>query len=352
MRDEVRGLRHRNTFEEELEITKKDFPVKTPDTIALQLWNSLEMSKQISTDLEETQKKFLSEQNRENKIQNVAVTSHVPVAELRQIFEAALPRPAQAAPDPVRGVREHEERSARLRAEAQMEALYGCMREIYNQNQLIQQAQDGMQTTMQHDALHQIVHYRGGDTLVQQRGGDVNQRAGDVYNNIAHHVHVHNENLAQQFYQTNQTQVNQMMQHNQFDQQNQINNTLLQQLVGVVHRDGGDGGGGGGDGGYGPQRRGRIGTYRQLALPAPPQPDAPVPDPRAPGDAIVVAPVARSKAAARPGAPATRSKASPPGPPYGARSKAKAKPGPRHRPYGREPASSSSGPAVYYIGDG
>ncbi len=349
MREEVRGLRHRNTFEEELEITKKDFPVKTPDTIALQLWNSLEMSKQISTDLEETQKKFLSEQNRENKIQNVAVTSHVPVAELRQIFEAALPRPAQAAPDPVRGVREHEEMSARLRAEAQMEALYGGMREIYNQNQLIRQAQDGMQTTMQHDALHQIVHYRGGDTLVQQRGGDVNQRAGDVYNNIAHHVHVHNENLAQQFYQTNQTQVNQVMQMNQFDQHNQINNTLLQQLVGIVHRDG-DGGDDGDGGGYGPERRGRIGPYRQLALPTPPVPKAAVPDPRAPGDAIVVAPAARSKASPT-GPPATRSKASPTGPPFGARSKAKAKPGPRHRSRSREQASSSSGPSVYYIGD-
>ncbi len=351
MRETIGGLHHQNTFEEELEIIRKDFPVKTPDTIATQLCNSLEMSKQIGGDLETTQKDILSERDRENKVQRISVESHVPLAELRQIFDAAIPRASQQTPDPLQGVAAHEDRAARLRSEAQMETIFGGMREIYNQNQLIRQAQEAMASPMQTDPLTQIIY----NTNVDQRSVGIDARSVGIdarsvdarsvdarsvqHNQIAHHAHIHNEHLSQMFYSQNQ------IQQTQFNQFNQVNNTLVQQMAAFLNRGERRGrGGGGGDGGGDDGKRLRITDDAQPAPPAQLALPPPVPKAAVPAPTPWPLAVARSKAKAKPKQ----------WPLAAARSKAKAKPRARRgrsRSPTREAASSSGGPAIYYIGE-
>ncbi len=101
-----------------------DYPVKLPMRTATTAWRSLAMSKLITTDLDNAAATVRDERERNVRVQNLAVEAHVPVGELRAIFEgnarqaaasarAATTRPmsTQTVVDPTAGIEEQRARA-------------------------------------------------------------------------------------------------------------------------------------------------------------------------------------------------------------------------------------------------
>ena len=114
---QTRGLRPKLTFEQAVGIMATDYPVRLPMRTGTVALKSLAMSKLITTDLDNAAATVRDERERNVRVQNLAVEAHIPVAEMRAIFEgntrqaaasarAATTRPmsTQTVEDPTAGI--------------------------------------------------------------------------------------------------------------------------------------------------------------------------------------------------------------------------------------------------------
>ncbi len=150
---QTRGLRPKLTFEQANQILATDYPVKLPQRTATVALKSLAMSKLITTDLDQAAATVRDERDRDIRVQNIAVEAHVPVAELRGVFEAntrqaaasaraATTRPmsTQTVEDPTAGIEEQRARADAATREATMERSLRLAQEAENRKRMAEQA--------------------------------------------------------------------------------------------------------------------------------------------------------------------------------------------------------------------
>ena len=322
VRNPAAGLRHRNSFEDAVEIYEKDFEVTMPKRIGSRALNSLLMSRIVSVDLDHQANNLLAERDRENRMQSLSVEAHVPIGELRAIFESTRPPPPPppaggstierevhhhhdgppgppgppgerietvhhhhypappppppppSVANPVAGIAEHEAAAHRLQMQAQLEGLAHERKKLEELAAVRAEAQSAM--SVDRDPVHQITQQ-----IVQFHGVDARTQVAQV---DARTANVQMNHYLAQLMQDNRQQTAQF-QHQDNRSVHAAMNLLMRGQVPRRDRE------------HTPQLSfagggrppppppgGAAAVKRPLALPAPPPPlgAPPVPPPRGP----------------------------------------------------------------------
>ena len=314
-----------------MEIYEKDYEVTMPKRIGTRALNSLLMSRIVSVDLDHQANNLLAERDRENRMQSLSVEAHVPIGELRAIFESTRPPPPpppaggsaierevhhyhdgpQGPPgpagerietthhhhypappppppppsvaNPVAGIAEHEAAAHRLQMQAQLEGLTYERKRLEELAKVKNEAQAAM--SVDRDPVHQITQQ-----IVQFHGVDARTQVAQV---DARTANVQMNHYLSQLMQDNRQQTAQF-QHQDHRTVHQALNLLMRGQV--PRRDRGHTPqitmAGGGRPPPPPPGAGAAAVKRPLALPAPPPPlgAPPVPPPRGlpPDDPVMV----------------------------------------------------------------
>ncbi len=153
----TRGLKPKLTYQQAVGIMATDYPVKLPLRTATVALKSLAMSKLITTDLDNAAATVRDERERNVRVQNLAVEAHVPVAEMRAIFEgnarqaaasarAATTRPmsTQTVVDPTAGIEEQRARADAAAREAALERSLRLAQEADSRQRMADQVSRSM----------------------------------------------------------------------------------------------------------------------------------------------------------------------------------------------------------------
>ena len=196
-----------------MDIYEKDFAVTMPKRIGTRALNSLLMSRIVSVDLDHQANNLLAERDRENRMQSLSVEAHVPIGELRAIFESTRPPPPPppsggsvierevhhhhdgppgppgppgetihhhypappppppppSVANPVAGIAEHEAAAHRLQMQAQLEGLAHERKKLEELVAVRAEAQSAMSVDRDpvHQITQQIVQFHGVDARTQ-----------------------------------------------------------------------------------------------------------------------------------------------------------------------------------------